>query len=145
PRGRVPMECLAPRRTLLAPRDRAAPRRLRRARAGGRDLRQLAAAGARGGGVAGRLGELRRGMDFAEAAGRVDRRAEVETLVFRLLDEHDRLERVDVVDALLLALRRNLGLVRPVVELHLRDPGDLADLAEVELDLVQVLGEVDRL
>ena len=45
---------------------------------------------------------------------------------------------------LLLALRRDLRLVRPVVELHLRDARDLADLAQVELDLVEVLGEVDR-
>ena len=51
----------------------------------------------------------------------------------------------DVVDPLLLALGRDLRLVRPVVELHLRDAGDPADLAEVELDLVEMLGEVDRL
>jgi hypothetical protein len=35
--------------------------------------------------------------------------------------------------------------VRPVVELHLRDACDLADLAQVELDLVEVRGEIDRL
>src|SRR5215210_3227733 len=83
--------------------------------------------------------------EITEAARRRDRGGEVEALVLGLLDQHDRLERVDVVDALLLALRRDLGLVRPVVELHLRDPGDLTDLAQVELDLVEVLGQVDRL
>ena len=74
-----------------------------------------------------------------EAARGLDRGAEVQALVLGLLDQHHGLERVDVVDPLLLALGRDLRLVRPVVELHLRDPGDLADLAEVELDLVQVL------
>src|SRR5213082_1385015 len=82
------------------------------------------------------------GVRFAEAAGGLDRRAEVQTLVLRLLDQHHGLERVDVVDALLLALGRDLGLVRPIVELHLRDPGDLADLAEVQLDLVEVLSQI---
>src|SRR5207253_2509609 len=43
----------------------------------------------------------------------------------------------------LLAFGRDLGLVRPVVELHLRDPGDLADLPEVELDLVEMLCQID--
>src|SRR3954451_14065995 len=84
------------------------------------------------------------GVRFAEAAGGFDRRAEGQTLVLRLLDQHHGLERVNVVDALLLALGRNLGLVRPVVELHLRDPRDLADLAEVELHLVEVLCEIYR-
>jgi hypothetical protein len=83
-------------------------------------------------------------LDFAEAARRVDRGPEVQTLVLRLLDQHDRLEGVDVVDALLLPLGGNLGLVRPVVELHLRDARDLTDLPEVELDLLEVLCEVDR-
>src|SRR5918912_600759 len=77
--------------------------------------------------------------------GGLDRRAEVQALVLRLLDQHDGLERADVVDALLLARRRDLGLIRPVVELHLRDPGDLAHLAEIELDLLEMLGEIDRL
>src|SRR5215831_2939301 len=85
------------------------------------------------------------GLGRAEGAGGLDRRAEVEALVLGLLDQHHGLERVDVVDALLVALGRDLGLVRPVVELHLRDAGDLTDLPQVELDLVEVLGEVDRL
>src|SRR5579884_2327071 len=80
-----------------------------------------------------------------ETARGVDRRTEVETLVLRLLDQHHRLERVHVVDALLLALGRDLRLVRPVVELHLRDACDTAHLPEVELDLVQVFCEIDRL
>src|SRR5436305_2420925 len=84
------------------------------------------------------------GVRFAEAAGGLDRRPEVQTLVLRLLDQHHGLERVDVVDALLLALGRNLGLVRPVVELHLGDPCDLADLAEVELHLREVVCEIYR-
>src|SRR3954454_18197901 len=84
------------------------------------------------------------GVRFAEAAGGLDRRAEGQTLVLRLLDQHHGLERVDVVDALLLALGRNLRLVRPVVELHLRDPCDLADLAEVELHLREVVCEIYR-
>ena len=50
-----------------------------------------------------------------------DGSAEVQALVLRLLDQHDRLERVDVVDPLLVSLRRDLSFVRPVVELHLRD------------------------
>ena len=58
---------------------------------------------------------------LAEAAGRVDRGAEVQALVLRLLDQHHGLDRVHVVDPLLLALGRDLRLVRPVVELHLRD------------------------
>src|SRR5215210_3180480 len=81
----------------------------------------------------------------AEAAGGLDRGPEIEALVLGLLDQHHSLERLDVVDPLLLALRRDLRLVRPVVELHLRDARDLADLPEVELDLVQVLREVDGL
>src|SRR5262249_44225112 len=105
----------------------------RRGIARGRDLRE------------GLGGSLRPGFGFPEAPGRVDRRAEVEALVLGLLDQHHGLERVDVVDPLLLALGRNLGLVLPVVQLHLRDPGDLADLTQVELNLVEVLGEVDRL
>src|SRR5919201_604366 len=84
-------------------------------------------------------------LHFPVAARCVHRSAEAQALVLRLLDQHDRLERVDVVDPLLLALRRNLRLVRPVIELHLRDTGDLADLPQVELDLVQMLDEVDRL
>src|SRR5437870_13251441 len=52
-------------------------------------------------------------------------------------------EGVDVVDPLLPALGGDLRLVRPVVELHLRDPGDLADLPEVELDLVEMLCQID--
>src|SRR5207302_10297660 len=84
-------------------------------------------------------------LQLAVAARRVDRSAEVQALVLGLLDQHHRLERVDVVDPLLLALRRNLRLVRPVVELHLRDTGDLADLAQVELHLVEVLSEIDGL
>ena len=81
---------------------------------------------------------------LAEPASSVDRRAEVQALVLRLLDQHHGLDRVDVVDPLLPPLGRDLGLVRPVVELHLRDPRDLAHLAEVELELVQMLGEVYR-
>ena len=81
----------------------------------------------------------------AEAAGGLDRGAQVQALVLGLLDQHDGLERLDVVDPLLLALRRDLRLVRPVVELHLRDAGDLADLAQIELDLVEMLREVDWL
>jgi len=77
--------------------------------------------------------------------GCLDGGAEVQTLVFGLLDQHHGLDRIHVVDALLPALGRNLGLVRPVVQLHLRDAGDLAHLAEIELDLVQVLGEIDGL
>src|SRR5205823_2151699 len=85
------------------------------------------------------------GAGFSESPGSVDRRAEIETLVLGLLDQHHGLERVDVVDPLLLALGRDLRLVRPVVELHLRDAGDLAHLTEVELNLVEMLGEVDGL
>src|SRR5207244_1815580 len=80
---------------------------------------------------------------LAEVPRRVDRRAEVQALVLRLLDQHHGLEGVDVVDPLLLALGGDLRLVRPVVELHLRDAGDLADLTQVELDLVEVLREID--
>src|SRR2546430_422719 len=76
---------------------------------------------------------------------RLDCRAEVQALVLGLLDQHHGLERVHVVDALLLPLGGNLGLVGPVIQLHLRDPRDLADLAQVELDLVEMLGNVDRL
>ena len=65
-------------------------------------------------------------------------------LSLRLLDQHHGLDRVHVVDPLLLALGRDLRLVRPVVELHLRDAGEPAHLAEVELDLVEMLCEVDR-
>ena len=75
----------------------------------------------------------------------LDRRAEAHSLVLALLDQQHRLDRVDVVDPLLLALGRDLRLVRPVVELHLRDAGEAANLAQVELDLVEVLGHVDRL
>src|SRR5262249_29082924 len=82
---------------------------------------------------------------LAEAPRGLDRRAEVEALVLRLLDQHHRLESIDVVNPLLLALRRDLRLVRPVIELHLRDAGDLADLAQIELDLREVLGEIYRL
>src|SRR5207249_7705395 len=117
-----------------------APDGPRRSRAGRGDLRQHPAS--RGGrGQAARCLELLRNagsairVDFAETASGVDRGAEVEALVLRLLDEHDRLERLDVVDPLLLALRRDLRLVRPVIELHLGDACDLADLAEIELDL----------
>src|SRR5215468_11972322 len=85
------------------------------------------------------------GLGRTEGAGGLDRRAEVEPLVLGLLDQHHGLERVHVVDPLLLALGRDLGLVRPVVELHLRDAGNRTDLAEVQLDLVEVLSEVDRL
>src|SRR5262249_54275055 len=88
---------------------------------------------------------LGRGALLAKAAGSVDRSAEVESLVLRLFDQHHGLERIDVVDPLLLALRWDLSLVRPVVELHLRNAGDLTDLAQGEHDLAQVLGEVDRL
>src|SRR5437588_7885500 len=84
-------------------------------------------------------------LRLAEPPRRVDRSAEVEPLVLGLLDQHDRFEGLDVVDALLLALGRNLGLVRPVIELHLRDARDLAHLPEVELDLAEMLSEVDRL
>src|SRR5215831_18940716 len=85
------------------------------------------------------------GLGRAEGAGGLDRRAEVETLVLGLLDQHHGLERVHVVDPLLLALGRDLRLVRPVVELHLGDACDLAHLAEVELDLVEVGRDIDRL
>src|SRR5262249_872592 len=92
---------------------------------------------------------LRRLYDFdgllAEPPGSLDRRAEIQAFVLRLLDQHHGLEGIHVVDALLLALRRDLSLVRPVVELHLRDAGDLANLTEIELHLVQMLGQVDRL
>src|SRR6185437_3029819 len=84
------------------------------------------------------------GALLAEVPRRFDGGAEVQALVLRLLDQHHGLERVDVVDPLLLALGGNLGLVRPVVELHLRDPGDLADLPEVQLDLAEVVGQIDR-
>src|SRR6266545_7467297 len=84
-------------------------------------------------------------LRFPEPARGVDRCSEVQTLVLGLLDQHDRLERVDVVDPLLLPFGRDLRLVRPVIELHLRDARDLADLAEVQLDFAEVLGEVDRL
>src|SRR5213082_3783891 len=83
------------------------------------------------------------GALFAEVPRRFDRRAEVQALVLRLLDQHHGLEGVDVVDPLLPALGGDLRLVRPVVELHLRDAGDLADLTQVELDLVEVLREID--
>src|SRR2546421_5337435 len=81
---------------------------------------------------------------LAEAACGFDRRAQVQSLVLRLLDQHDRLERVDVVDALLLTLCRDLRLVRPVVQLHLRNPCDLADLPEIKLHLRQMIGEIYR-
>src|SRR5205085_5786471 len=68
----------------------------------------------------------------------LDRRAEVETLVLRLLDQHDGLEGLGVVQPLLAAARRDLRLQRPVVELHLGDPGDAADLPERQLELVQM-------
>src|SRR6266511_6308842 len=86
-----------------------------------------------------------RGPLFAEPACGLDRRAEIQALVLRLLDQHHGLEGVDVVDALLLTLRRDLRLVRPVVELHLGDPGDLTDLTQIELDLRQVVGQIYRL
>src|SRR5439155_24450473 len=151
--GTRPHERLAPQ-----PRDRLAPRLAttaggaRGARARRRHLREHAAA--RGGGrtttddrfLTVRLnGRLTLGARLAEAPGSVDRGAEVQALVLGLLDQHHRLERLDVVDPLLLALGGDLRLVRPVVELHLRDAGDLAHLAEVELDLVQMLREIDRL
>src|SRR5207302_1502106 len=85
-----------------------------------------------------------RSLRVPEAVRSVDRRSEVQPLVLRLLDQHYGLERVDVVDALLLALRRDLGLVGPVVELHLRNSRDLANLAEIELELVEVRREIDR-
>src|SRR6266536_4490441 len=72
------------------------------------------------------------GGSFAEPAGRVDRGAEIQTLVLGLLDQHDRLEGIDVVDPLFFALGGDLCLVRPVVELHLRNARDLADLTEIE-------------
>ena len=96
-----------------------------------------------GGGASLAAAELAVGA--AEPSCRFDRRAEVQALVLGLLDQHHGLERLDVVNPLLLAFGRDLGLVRPVVELHLRDPGDLANLAEIELDLVEMLGEVDGL
>ena len=97
-----------------------------------------------GGGAAAAGGETARSEAsvaalLAEAPRRVDRGAEVQALVLALLDQHHRLDRVHVVDPLLLALGRDLRLVRPVVELHLRDAGEPADLAEVELDLVEML------
>src|SRR5207344_676632 len=46
--------------------------------------------------------------------------------------------------ALLPPFGRDVRLVRPVVELHLRDSRDLADLAEIELELVQMLGDIVR-
>src|SRR6185312_11188461 len=64
---------------------------------------------------------LRTRFTFAEPAGSLDRCGEVQPLVLRLLDEHHGLDGVDPVDPLLPALRRDLRLVRPVVELHLRD------------------------
>ena len=76
---------------------------------------------------------------LAEAAGGVDRGAEVHALVLGLLDQHHGLDRVHVVDPLLLALRRDLRLVRPVVELHLRDAREATHLAEIQLDLVEML------
>src|SRR4051812_39042329 len=82
-------------------------------------------------------------MLLAEAPRRLDRGAEVQAFVLCLLDQHHSLEGVDVVDPLLLALRRDLRLVRPVVELHLRNPGDRAALAEVQLDLVEVVHQID--
>src|SRR2546421_2175332 len=88
-----------------------------------------------------RSGRLRR----PKRPSRLDCRTEVQALVLGLLDQHHGLERVHVVDALFLTLGRNLGLVGPVVQLHLRDPRDLADLAQVELDLVEMGGNVDRL
>src|SRR5262249_19724249 len=91
------------------------------------------------------VGDDGRAALLAEAPRCLDGRAEVEPLVLRLLDEHHRLEGIDVVDSLLLALRRDLRLVRPVVELHLRYSGDLAHLAEIELHLVQMIRQVYRL
>src|SRR4051794_10104574 len=90
----------------------------------------------RGAGVVLLLTKAPRGLDGG---------TKVQALVLGLLDEHHGLEGVHVVDALLLTLGRDLGLVGPVVELHLRDPGDLAHLAEIELDFLEVLGEVHRL
>jgi len=75
---------------------------------------------------------------------RGDRRAEIEPLVLRLLDQHDRLQSVGVVEALLASARRDRRFDGPVVELHLGDPRDAADLAERELQLVEVPGEVER-
>src|SRR5439155_23805168 len=54
-------------------------------------------------------------------------------------------DRVHVVDPLLLALRGDLGLVRPVIELHLGDAGDRADLTEIQLHLLEMLAHADRL
>ena len=87
------------------------------------------------------------GLPFSSRKRRaaLDRSSEVQALVLRLLDQHHGLDRVHVVDPLFPALRRDLGLVRPVVELHLRDARDLANLTEVELDLVEVLRQIDRL
>jgi len=55
----------------------------------------------------------------------------------RLLDQHDRPQRFDVVEPLLVPLRGNTRLVRPVVELHLRDPRRPADLTDRELDRLE--------
>ena len=65
----------------------------------------------------------------AEPSCGVDRGAEIEALVLCLLDQHHGLDCAHVVDPLLLAFRWNLGLVRPVIKLHLGDARDRADLA----------------
>src|SRR5439155_26459880 len=84
-------------------------------------------------------------VQLAEAARSLDRRPEVQPLVLGLFDQHHGLDRVHVVDPLFATLRGNLSLVRPVVELHLRDACDLANLTQVELDLVQMLRKIDWL
>src|SRR5205085_523494 len=156
PRGGDAAERVAARRIAVAPRARAAHDPARRPRARRRRVHQSRPAGRSGGGaprfglesgVAGVAVERRRlaAALLAEPPGGVDRGAEVEAFVLRLLDQHHRLDRVHVVDPLLLALRRDLRLVRPVVELHLRDARKPAHLAQVELDLVEVLCEIDWL
>src|SRR5919201_5688475 len=86
---------------------------------------------------------LREVLVRLEFARRLDRRGEVEALVLGLLDQHHELERVRVVEALLAAARRDARAERPVVELHLRDASDPADLAEGQLELVEVLRQVE--
>ena len=80
-----------------------------------------------------------------ELLDRVDGGRQREAAVLRLLDQEHGLDRGHVVRALLAAVGRDLRLLRPVVELHLRDAGDLADLAERQLQPEQMVAHVDRL
>ena len=80
---------------------------------------------------------LRGALAALEALRRLDRRLRERPLSLPCLISITVSTRVEVVEPLLLALRGDARLRRPVVELHLRDAGDLADLAEGELELAR--------